>query len=130
MAAASLFLARFLGSFILILGVLSIFRHEQLAAFADGLLQDRSTRYSFGLMQLAVGLAVVMAHNVWVWSYELIITLIGWILVFEALWHLTSTGPADEIFLESAENTRYWIIVGLLSMVVGGYLLMKGLRFF
>ncbi len=76
----SIFLARLLGPLLLILGVSLLINGRAFRAMAKELVDSALLVTLFGFMDFAAGLAIVLAHNVWVASWRVLITLIGWLL--------------------------------------------------
>jgi len=72
----SIFLARFWGSFFMILGALSVG-----AKFLGRVIEyteDKTITISTGYITFLLGLATVVAHNIWVMDWRLAITILGW----------------------------------------------------
>ena len=77
----SIFLAKLLGPILLVVGGALLVNRKDLDALAQELLRSRLLLFLFGLIDLAIGLAIVLTHNVWVADWRLIITLLGWLLI-------------------------------------------------
>ena len=78
---ASLFLARLLGPLLLIPGIGILVKPRVFLTMASEVVGSVTLLYLFGLVDLAAGLAIVLTHNVWVASWRVLITLIGWIML-------------------------------------------------
>ncbi|HCY21614.1 TPA: hypothetical protein DIC40_07380 [Patescibacteria group bacterium] len=79
----SIFLAKFWGSLFMILGVLSI-----LAKFLSRVIEyteDKTITISTGYITFLLGLATVVAHNVWVADWPVAVTILGWITLFKGI---------------------------------------------
>ena len=72
----SIILARFLGGFYLIFGLLFIIT-RQLGKTIE-MTDDKSFVISTGYISLLMGLATVVLHNVWVLDWRVAITILGW----------------------------------------------------
>ncbi len=75
----SIFLARLIGPVGVIIGLGLLVNRRGVRAMAQEILRSRPLVFLFGLLDLVMGLAIVLTHNVWVASWPVIITLIGWI---------------------------------------------------
>jgi len=73
---ATIFLARFLGGFYLIFGFLFV-TAKYLGKVIDKT-NDKWFTVSTGYNTLLLGLVTVVLHNVWVWDWPVVITIIGW----------------------------------------------------
>jgi len=79
----SVFLARFWGSLFLILGLSSVG-----AKFLGRVIQyteDKTITVSTGYITFLLGLATVVAHNLWVADWRVAVTLLGWITLFKGI---------------------------------------------
>ncbi len=77
----SVFLAKLLGPIMLIGGIAMLVNRKDLDALAQELLRSRVLLFLLGFVDLTVGLAIVLTHNVWVADWRIIITLLGWVLL-------------------------------------------------
>ncbi|HEY1362857.1 MAG TPA: hypothetical protein VGF60_11495 [Xanthobacteraceae bacterium] len=78
---ASIFLAQLIGPLLLLAGVGILLNRRSLDLLADEIFRSRVFLFLFGLIDAALGLAIVLTHNVWSADWRLIITLLGWLLI-------------------------------------------------
>lgn len=79
----SVFLARFWGSLFLILGLSTIG-----AKFLGRVIQyteDNSITVSTGYITFLLGLATVVAHNLWVADWRVAVTILGWVTLLKGI---------------------------------------------
>ncbi|MBU0636400.1 hypothetical protein KKE06_05225 [Candidatus Micrarchaeota archaeon] len=79
----SLILARFLGGFFLIFGLLFILT-RQLGKTIE-MTEDKSFVIATGYITLLMGLGTVVLHNLWVADWRIIITLLGWFTLIKGI---------------------------------------------
>jgi hypothetical protein len=77
----SIFLAKLIGPILLVAGVAMLVNRKEMDALAQEFLRSRALLLLLGLIDLAIGLAIVLTHNVWLADWRLIITLLGWLLL-------------------------------------------------
>lgn len=77
----SIFIARLIGPLLLLPGIGMLINPRAFRTVAGEVVRSLTLVYLFGLIDLAAGLAIVLTHNVWVASWRLLITLIGWIML-------------------------------------------------
>lgn len=75
----SIFLARLLGPAFIVVGLGLLLNRDNARALAREFLDSPALIYIAGLIALALGLAIVLTHNVWAFSWPVIITLFGWL---------------------------------------------------
>ena len=78
--------------------------------------------YLFGVVDLAAGLAIVLTHNVWLASWRVLITLIGWLLVIRGAARVLLTEKVM-VFGAKAFRNRQMVpvsgaVVGILGLVL------------
>ena len=78
---ASRFLAQLIGPTFLVIGLGIPANRHGYRAMVHEFLQSRTLIYLAGLLALVPGIAIVLAHNVWVLDWRLIITIFGWLAV-------------------------------------------------
>jgi hypothetical protein len=78
---ASRYLAKLIGPLLLAIGAGMLLNGRIYGAMAEQYLSNYAMIYLSGLMALTVGIAVVLAHNIWTPNWRVIITLFGWLLV-------------------------------------------------
>jgi hypothetical protein len=79
----SIFLAKFWGSLLMILGIMSIG-----AKFLGKVIEyteDKTITISTGYITFLLGLATVVAHNNWVIDRPIAITILGWVTLFKGI---------------------------------------------
>ena len=77
----SIFLAKLMGPIFVIIGVGLFLNRERYLAVVDEVILSKTLLYVFGIMALTGGLAVLLTHNVWVWDWPVVITIIAWLMV-------------------------------------------------
>jgi hypothetical protein len=68
--------------------------------------------YLNGSILFVAGLAIVRAHNLWSWSWPVIVTLSGWIALFGGLWRMVAPKAP-----QAPENVlTYAVLVGIVAI--------------
>ncbi|MEJ2378702.1 MAG: hypothetical protein P8Y71_26100 [Pseudolabrys sp.] len=78
---ASRYLAKLIGPLFLAIGAGMLLNGQVYRAMAAQYLASYALIYVSGLFALTVGIAIVLAHNVWTANWRVIITILGWLLV-------------------------------------------------
>ena len=80
------------------------------------------------MLALAAGLAVLNAYRAWTADWRVIVTVLGWLMVIGGVVRIVlprlTVGIATAIYSGSAAI----VIVGVIVLVVGGYLSFEGYR--
>lgn len=75
-----------------------------------------------GLMALLIGMLIIQYHNIWVWDWIVIITLIGWLALLKGIFIFifpTVGRWFKPLFHETAIN--YMVILVLVIGLIFGY---------
>ena len=118
---ASIFLARLLGPLFLIVGAGLLLNPKAFRTMAGELVRSVTLIYLFGLIDFAAGLAIVLTHNVWLMSWRVLITLIGWLLLIRGAVRVlipeTVMGYAAKIIRNKQLIPVSGIVLALLGVV-------------
>jgi hypothetical protein len=122
----SIFLAKLIGPVALVAAAGLFINTAAYRAMAREFLRSPALLYLSGLLTLTAGVAIVLAHNVWVADWRILITILGWLAVI---------GGAARILLPERARTfgdamlgkpltmqiggAVWLAVGALFCVVG-----------
>ena len=79
MSGVTRYLARLFGLGLILLSLDILIDQPGMSATGDALTGDRPAMLTIALVTVIAGLATVLAHNVWIGDWRLIITLFGWL---------------------------------------------------
>ena len=118
----SIFLARLLGPLLLLVGAGIVLNPKSFRTIAGEVVRSVTLVYLFGFMDLAAGLAIVLTHNVWVASWRVLITLIGWLLLIRGAVRSaapeTVMGYAAKVIRNKQVIPAAGAVVGVLGLVL------------
>jgi hypothetical protein len=118
----SIFLARLLGPLLLLTGAGIVLNPKSFRTIAGEVVRSVTLVYLFGFMDLAAGLAIVLTHNVWVASWRVLITLIGWLLLIRGAVRIaapeTVMGYAAKVIRNKQVIPAAGAVVGVLGLVL------------
>ena len=84
----SIFLAQVIGCYLFFMSLAMLIHQHRFKKTMSDLLNNATLITLSGGISLAVGLLIVVDHNVWVPDWPVLITLIGWILLLQGLMKL------------------------------------------
>jgi len=130
MSSRTIFLSRLIGLFCLLL-VLSMVIHRQAEVDSlAGLLHNPSEMMVLGIITLAAGLAMVLAHNIWSGGVlAVIVTLVGWMTLIKSLFFLFLPPEMEAgFFLGQLHYRQLFYMYTAISLVLGVYLTYGGFK--
>ena len=122
----SIFLAKLIGPMMLVMGLFVVFNPERIRRVGREFLDSEALIFMSGVITLTVGLAIVVAHNVWEANWRALITLIGWIAVVAGIARLGLPDAMRTLWEAMLEETFMTAVPGALMVVIGGYLSYHG----
>lgn len=86
MQPSTIFLGRLIGLTTLLFSISMSLHRRAIVETASILIRDRPLLLIFGLIALICGVAMVLSHNIWSGgAAPIIVTLVGWIILFRGL---------------------------------------------
>ncbi|PIR82313.1 hypothetical protein COU20_03050 [Candidatus Kaiserbacteria bacterium CG10_big_fil_rev_8_21_14_0_10_59_10] len=125
----SIYLAQLLGLYFVLVGAIVLLRQKSLTPLVNEFAQNRALLFSVAVIELAAGLAILLAHPIFEFTWQGVITFIGALLVAESLVYLMMPYPKVGRFIRQF-NTATWLRSGaLIAIVFGAYLAGVGFGF-
>jgi hypothetical protein len=125
---ASIFLARLLGPLLLFFGISLFVNRRAFEKMGQELVGSVTLVCLFGFLDLLAGLAIVLTHNVWVASWRVLITLIGWLLLLRGAVRVLFTEQAMSYGRRFLRDKQVFPISGGALVIVGLVLCYFGYR--
>ena len=113
----SIFLARFLGGFYIIFGLLFI-TAKTLGRVIE-MTDNKSFVISTGYISLLMGLATVVLHNLWVPDWRVVITILGWSTLIKGILKI---GFPDFINKQAQIFKGQQTLEAIILLLLGGWL--------
>ena len=121
-----LFIAKVIGLYFLIMGVLVILRRSAVMPAIADLAKNRGLVLALGAIELAAGLSLVVAYPVVGYSMTGLLSLIGYMLIVESILYFGFPMSSVRRIVSKFNRSEWYVGGGLVSIVLGGYLLASG----
>jgi uncharacterized membrane protein len=123
----SIFLAKLMGPIFVIIGVGLFLNRERYLAVVDEVILSKTLLYVFGIMALTGGLAVLLTHNVWVWDWPVVITIIAWLMVVRGSLRIVIPQQIEAIAKGMTDQLPTLLLISdMIVISVGLFLSWKG----
>jgi hypothetical protein len=124
--STSIFLARLIGPFFLIVALGLLINQAQFRILADEFMRSPALVFLTGLMILPVGLALVLTHNVWTADWRVLITILGWLAIIKGAIRLLAPQQTLDVGRTFLAKPNVIIISAAVWLVVGAVLTFFG----
>jgi hypothetical protein len=105
-------------------------RRQATVETVTAFLQNPSLMFIVGVITLAAGLAVVLAHNIWSGgALVVVVTVVGWMTLTKSLLFLFLPPEVEVgLFLGQLHYQQLFYLYGAISLVLGIYLTYGGFK--
>lgn len=124
----SALLARILGPLLLVSALGILVNRAAFRATAEALMLDRGLIYFTGIIALASGLLIIEFHNVWVWGWPVLITLLGWLSLLRGILRMIFPDRIAALGASMLDRTALITVIGIVTLAAGGFLTVMGYR--
>jgi hypothetical protein len=130
MSPRTLFLSKLIGLYCILIGLSMMTRGQATVETVTALLLNSAMTLILGVITLAVGLAMVLAHNIWSGSVlAVVVTLVGWMALIKSLFFLFLPHEIEAgLFLGQLHYRQLFYVYSAISLVLGVYLTYGGFR--
>ncbi|MGD2170244.1 MAG: hypothetical protein PVI40_08405 [Chlamydiota bacterium] len=126
---SSIYLAKVIGLYLVFAGVsLLIFKERFKKLFKEALSNGFFINFS-GFISFILGLLIVVAHPYWLGDWSVLITLFGWLLLFQGFMRVYFPLHAIAWAKNLTQSKAGLLWVGWVALLVGLYLTYVGFSF-
>ena len=130
MSSRTTYLSKLLGLYYVLAGLSMVTHRQATMETIKTLVHNAPVMFVVGLITLAVGLAMVLGHNVWSGgALPIIVTLVGWISLIKGVLVLFLSPGADMgVVLGAFQYERLFYLYAGITLIIGAYLTYGGFR--
>jgi hypothetical protein len=120
------YIAQLLGLYLVLSGVLMIVREQAMMLLVPKFVDSPAFLYFLGSLRVLIGLAIVLAHNMWTGTLGTIIYLVGWLTLLRGIAMLVLPVETERKILEVFSRGNVWYTTAIVAIVLGGWLAYAG----
>ncbi len=120
------FFAQLFGLYFVIIGLIVMVRQKSIMPVMSEFFQNKVLMFFIPLLELAAGLALVLAYPTISLSLSGVVALVGWMMVVESVFYLTMPHQWLTRTMKKFNTPSWYTWGGLLSIVLGAYLAALG----
>ena len=121
-----IFLAKLIGFYLIVVGLIAALRQSSVMPAIADLIKNRALVVLFAFIELAAGLALLVANPVVTPDWVGVIALVGWMMVIESILYLSLPFRVVQRIIRPFNRREWYIGGGLLSVALGAYLVASG----
>jgi hypothetical protein len=118
----SIFLAKLIGPFFLVVGASLIINQAAFRGIADEFMRSPALLFLTGLMILPIGLAIVLSHGVWTADWRVLITQLGWLAIISGALRLLAPKYALDLGRKLYAKPEVLYISAAIWLAIGAVL--------
>jgi vacuolar-type H+-ATPase subunit I/STV1 len=127
MKSNTVFLARYIGAFTIIETILMFLYRTSAQQRIYDVLYDRALAFTYGLITLAIGLAIVTTHNVWRGGLlPAVVTIVGWLLLVRGVALQAIPPEWAQAVLQALHFEPLYYVYLAVPLALGAYLTIAG----
>lgn len=117
------FIAQFMGYFLVVLGGAMLLKRPTVDAAMRNAAKNRGTMFVVGLIEVAAGVLLILAHPAWDTLLDKAISALSWFLLLEGIFYLVAKERQIMKVLRFFHNESIYYSLSLAFVVVGAALL-------
>ena len=122
----SFFLAKLIGPVLIVIGLGLLVKQSDFREMATDFLSSRAMIFLAGLLTLVTGLAIVLTHNVWVFNWPVIITILGWLSIVGGVFRILFPDSVQSMGTNMLDKPATMTVSGIIQIVLGLWLCYVG----
>ncbi len=83
--ALSHFLAMAISLYYLVVGIALIVNRQRFVGIYSEMMNNPTFSVFAGIIALIIGTLIILSHNVWVWGWPVLVTIVGWASFFKGV---------------------------------------------
>lgn len=121
----SIFYAQVIGLWLFVIALAAIVHHVRFKKTVMETLSSSSLMTFSGMVSLALGLLLVISHNIWVSAWPVIVTLFGWFLAIQGVMRIFWPEGFAKIMKDLLAGHGFtvmswvWLIIGFYLLYIG-----------
>jgi uncharacterized membrane protein YczE len=121
----SLFFAQVIGCYLFLISLAMLVHQQRFKKTMNEFLGSHALVALSGGMSLVIGLLIVISHNIWVSQWPVVVTIVGWVILLQALMRIFFPDAFVKMMKDMMAKTGY-LLMSWIWLLVGIYLIWAG----
>ena len=115
----SKFLSKVIGLYEIIISLAMLINMKQFTADIQGMMNNGPLMIYIGCVTVIMGILLVVSHNIWEWTWRLLVTIVSWIVLLKGSSILLFPHVLDQITLQFVTNSNFAYSVAVIDLILG-----------
>ena len=121
----SLFLAQVIGCYLFLVSLAMLVHQQRCKKTMHEFLGNHALVCLTGMINLVIGLLIVVSHNIWVAEWPVVVTIVGWVVLLQALMRIFFPDAFVKMMKDLMAKTGF-LLMSWVMLIVGIYLIWAG----
>lgn len=122
----SIILAKIIGLYFIAMGIAFLSNPARLRRMYPQIMNDENFLLLGGMFALLFGAFIVSVHNIWVWEWPVIITILGWWSLIKGFVLLINPASVKFFSFFQERSNLFYRSISLFYLILGLFLAYKG----
>ncbi len=122
------YIAALIGPVLIATSLSMLFNRGHFEKIAGEIATSPALIYIAGIAALVIGLAIVRAHNIWVWDWPVITTVFGWMAIVGGLLRILAPERVAQLAKSMMEQKAPLTVAAIIGLPIGCLLTAFGFR--
>lgn len=123
----SIFLAKALGIYMVILSAAILMHAENFISIVTGIFHNAALQFVLGMNILMIGILMIISHNIWEPSWVTVVTVLAWLIFLKGIFYIMFPKTVNTMMVQASLRNKNWLYCsGVINLVIGAYLLFMG----
>jgi hypothetical protein len=124
--AISLFLAKLLGSYLIIMFILLALRKDEMIEGIKAFLANPALIMLSGSINILSGLSILIIHPIWGWQWPTVITVLGLLMVIKGVIRFAYPSVCIRCVSTLIARKKSWSWMMIITLILGLFLSVHG----
>ena len=122
----TIILAKIFGLYFLSVGIALLFDPKRFSDIYQQMMKNEAVLFFGWIMALYIGAFVVSVHNVWVFDWPVILTIVGWWSLIKGVGLMAYSGFAQSFSFMFQRSDNFYRGLGVIAFLLGLFLAYQG----
>lgn len=122
----SIFLAKVIGLYLIIVSLFMLLRYQVFTDLLREAIKQPGVMFLSAIETIMIGLLLVVGHNIWLWGWPVVITILAWIILIKGIFRLFFPAAAERSGNWWLDHPAYLYVSAVITLIVGIYLTYNG----